>query len=46
MSKTIIAVRHFGLGGCESLETAEKEPDCFMHPVFKPISSRYGQQDL
>ena len=22
MSKTIIAVRHFGLGGCESLETA------------------------
>ena len=22
MSKTIVAVRHFGLGGCESLETA------------------------
>ena len=22
MSKTIIAVRHFGLGGCKSLETA------------------------
>ena len=22
MSKTIIAVGHFGLGGCESLETA------------------------
>ena len=26
MSKTIVAVRHFGLGGRESLETAVKEP--------------------
>ena len=25
MSKTIIAVRHFGLGGRESLETAVRE---------------------
>ena len=24
MSKTIIAVKHFALGGCESLETAVK----------------------
>ena len=26
MSKTIIAVRHFGLGGRESLETAVNKP--------------------
>ena len=28
MSKTIIAVRHFGLGGRESLETAVSRESC------------------
>ena len=33
MSKTIIAVRHFGLGGRESLETAVKQDYTISHPL-------------
>ena len=34
MSKTIIAVRHFGLGGRESLETAAMDHKFLPEPVY------------
>ena len=37
MSKTIIAVRHFGLGGRESLETAV---------IFKFLVRLYGEYNI
>ena len=42
MSKTIIAVRHFGLGDRESLETAVKDWKTLKSPIPLVDSNKYN----
>ena len=40
MSKTIIAVRHFWLGGCESLETVVRAKSLLEQKIIRPQHNR------